>query len=250
MGIEEGGGGNIAHINQKFGQFYYWCNIIDGLVDNFEFQSLLDEVRVGGFLAINNPQGPARQTTWLPPMKALINHRGGYWPTLIEAKWSQVKNLGRQKITECLNSCWIELFPLPNPGVNNFSRWENWTAHFDVEWRMPANRRMYENFVLPNTGNNLINTRLQFLKDKIECNKPKNIIAYVGTESAYSHTIQNFIQGISPGPFNIIAVPPFAILQRDIDWGSNQVTRVLIVRHPARTNHNNYWQAVSNNMLP
>jgi hypothetical protein len=252
LGIEEGGGNNLNHVNQKIGQFYYWSNIKGGLVDNFEFQSLLDEVRVPGhrFLDWAIIGGPNAQTTWIHPMKALLFSKQGVWPDNQQAKWSQILSLGRQNITENINSCWIELFPLPNPGTSNeayFERWPIWTREFEEEWRLPVNRQDYENNKYPGLNGSLIDFRSSIIREKIKNYKPKNIICYIGTNSNYVGVIQNIANDLSNANwFNHIVpnTPNFTIQIKDIIWSLNQKTRVIITRHPSRTNHEIYWRDV------
>ena len=252
LGIEEGGGNNLNHVNQKIGQFYYWSNIKGGLVDNFEFQSLLDEVRVPGnrFLDWAIIGGPNAQTTWIHPMKALLFSKQGVWPDNQQAKWSQILSVGRQNITENINSCWIELFPLPNPGTSNeayFERWPIWTREFEEEWRLPVNRQDYENNKYPGLNGSLIDFRSSIIREKIKNYKPKNIICYIGTNSNYVGVIQNIANDLSNANwFNHIVpnTPNFTIQIKDIIWSLNQKTRVIITRHPSRTNHEIYWRDV------
>jgi hypothetical protein len=240
LGIEEGGGGNIEHVNQKLSQFYFWTNIQDGLVDNFEFQSLLDECRDGRFLTtINN--GPAAQTTWIHPLKSLILKRRGIWPADLNAvKLAQLTNLGRQNSRE-LNSTWIELFPLPNPGISEYPRWNQWTSHFSNDWIMPFDRLEYEKL--------FINIRIEFLRRKLEQFRPKNIIAYIGTNNVYHNYLSRLIPNI-PVQWTIDnPLPRKDILYFDILWDTNNSTRIFRCYHPSRTNDYIYWQRVGELMI-
>lgn len=240
LGIEEGGGGNICHVNQKFEQFYFWNNINEGLVDNFEFQSLLDECRHGRFLTAEN-HGPLAQSTWFPLLKSLILKRTGVWPIDLKViKLAQIKSLGRTNSNE-LNSNWIELFPLPNPRISEYSRWNNWTSHFNAEWIMPANRVDYENM--------FVNDRIEFISEKIRQFKPKNIIAYIGTNQLYFNYLSKLIS-INPVPWvQDNPLPNKNILYHDIIWDSTRSTRVFRCYHPSRTNNDVYWQRVGQLMI-
>jgi hypothetical protein len=246
LGIEEGGGGNIDHVNQKLQQFYTWNNVIEGLVDNYEFQSLLEECIQGRFL--DNKKGPKAQSTWLPPLKALLYHHlykadnPNGWPTLIESKMAQINHLGRIG-TEGLNSTWIELFPLPNPGISNFERWNEWTSHFDANWRIPSDRNLYES--------ELAGTRISFLKEKINQFRPKNIIAYIGTNPTYCDYL-SLMSGNDVGNWNVdFPEPDKNIRYFDHYWDEDktQKTRFFRCYHPSRTNDNAYWRRVGELML-
>ena len=252
LGIEEGGGNNLNQVIQKISQFYYWSNIKGGLVDNFEFQSLLDEVRAQGnrFLDWAIIGGPNAQTTWIHPMKALLFSKKGVWPDNQQVKWSQILNLGRQNNIEDINSCWIELLPLPNPGISNKAycqRWPIWTREFDEIWRLPVKRQDYENNEYPGFNRSLIDFRSSIIRHNIENYKPKNIICYIGTNPNYQGIIQNIANNLSNASwFNhtVPNTPNFTIQYKDIDWSSNQKTRMIITRHPSRTNHEIYWRDV------
>lgn len=255
LGIEEGGGACKSHVEQKLSQFYYWGNIQDGLVDNFEFQSLLDEARLGGFLDVSNSGGPKAQSTWIYPMKALLMHRNGVWPTPAQAKWSQVLNLGRQNHSvNTLNSCWIELFPLPNPGTApaKYSlRWPEWTREFDDPWKLPYDREDYEHLTLPN-GNSLIQNRIQYITQKMIKHKPRNVIMYIGTNAIYRAHIQALIATVTSNSWvkTIVTTNNGKYIEHlDINWGGSQVTRCMMTYHPARTNDTLYWQSVSAHMV-
>jgi hypothetical protein len=239
LGIEEGGGSNLDHVNQKLNQFYFWNNINEGLVDNFEFQSLLDECRAGGFLNLNNNE-PKAQSTWISLIKALLYKRNGYWPTLEEAKIGQINNLGRTSNAN-INCALIELFPLPNPGVNEYNnRWNKWTLHFENNI-MPARREDYENLILE--------SRTNFIKDKIKKYKPKNIVAYIGTNHLYQTYLCN-LAGINQTDWNIDnTLPNKNILYVDITWDQLNKTRFFRCYHPSRTNNNQYWQRVGELMI-
>ena len=259
LGIEEGGGNAIINVNQKIGQFYYWANIKDGLVDNFEFQSLLDELRLPGsrFLDWEIPGGPNSQSTWIHPMKALLYSRNGVWPPSNLAKYSQILSLGRQNHINEINSCWIELFPLPNPGTSNEAfceRWPIWTQEFDEEWRLPNNRQDYENGHYPFSNESLIDFRSSIIREKIKNYKPKNIICYIGTNPHYVGLIKNIANHLNTAAWTTHAVPNtpgtgFTIIYKDINWSDKSTTRIMITRHPSRTNHQIYWEAVGSLIL-
>ena len=252
VGIEEGGGNNLNHITQKICQFYYWSNIKSGLVDNFEFQSLLDEIRTPGnrFLDCSINGGPNSQSTWIHPMKALLFSIYGEIPDNFNLKWSQILSLGRQSNINGINTCWIELLPLPNPGTNinvYSTRWPIWTREFDEEWRLPENRQEYENRQYPGFNMSLIDFRIFEIKNKIELNKPKNVICYVGTNPIYVNAIQKIANNLSATDWvnHIVPnTPNFGIQYKDIIWSDNKKTRIMITRHPSRTNHQIYWLEV------
>jgi hypothetical protein len=254
LGIEEGGGNNLNHVTQKMAQFYYWSNIKNGLVDNFEFQSLLDEVREVGnrFLDWSIIGGPNSQSTWIHPMKSLLLARNGEWPDNQQAKWAQVLSLGRQNNINNINSCWVELLPLPNPGTSNeayCNRWPVWTQEFEEQWRLPGNRQDYENRQYPGFNGGLIDIRSSKICEKIKNYKPKNVICYIGTNPNYFGIIQNIANSLSDDVWleHIVPnTPNFTIQYKNIRWSSNQLTRVIITRHPSRTNHEIYWRAVGN----
>jgi hypothetical protein len=243
LGIEEGGGGNIEHVNQKMQQFFFWNSINDGLVDNFEFQSLLEECKNGRFLDASY-RGPAAQSTWIHLLKALILKRTGNWPDLQDAKLSQISNLGRVNSYN-INSALIELFPLPNPGINQteFERWFDWTSHFSEDWRMPRERYVYENTIIEN--------RINFIRQKLILHKPKNVIAYIGTNVRYFNFLSMLIstQPIEWVEVEVDSLPNKNILYHDIIHNQNQITRIFRCYHPSRTNNAIYWKKVGELML-
>jgi hypothetical protein len=250
IGIEEGGGNNLNHVNQKINQFYYWSNIKFGLVDNFEFQSLLDEVRISRFLDCTNQNGPNSQSTWIHPMKALLFNRYRTRPNILDVKWSQILSLGRQNNVNNINSCWIELLPLPNPGTSNDAwsqRWPIWTSEFTKEWRLPLNRQVYEDRQYPGFNMSLIDFRSLEIQNKIEFYKPKNVICYVGTNPRYVKVIDNISNNLCKNNWvnHIVPNSPNFIIQyKDIYWSNNNKTRIMLTRHPSRTPHEIYWLEV------
>jgi hypothetical protein len=241
LGIEEGGGANINHVIEKFERFYYWTNVKDGLVDNYEFQSGLEECKIARFLTTCNG-GPIAQTTWLPLLKSLLLSKTGIWPTLIDAKMAQIINLGRQYSSE-INSTWIELFPLPNPGVVQYERWHKWTDHFQNPlWNMPRERTNYESI--------FIGDRIDFIKKKLEENKPRNLVAYIGTNPKYTNYLERII-GVEHFTGWAVSHPlnNKNILYSDIVWNPNQISRIFRCYQPSRTSDRDYWEAVGELMI-
>ena len=104
-------------------------------------------------------------------------------------------------------------------------------------------------FILQYPGFNmsLIDFRIFEIKNKIELNKPKNVICYVGTNPIYVNAIQKIANNLSATDWvnHIVPnTPNFGIQYKDIIWSDNKKTRIMITRHPSRTNHQIYWLEV------
>lgn len=251
IGIEEGGHEKLNEIQEKLELFYSWQNI-DGLVDNLNFQTSLSFIKSSRIL---DSKSPKAQATWLHPLKALLNKTKGQWPTLDEAKKSQIDNLGRQNCSNPINSLWIELLPLPNPGVQNekySNRWPDWTNHFNNGWKLPLNRIEYESFKFPDNQLPLIEYRIDHIIGKMIENKPLNVINYFGFNKKYRELFMNrLLNKVKSTQISNISVAKinkqFDFL--DVIWDSNRHTRILFTLHPSRTNHGQYWMAISSSFL-
>ncbi len=222
VGMEEGGGNTLDEIAARL---KVWeSHGKPTLMDNREFHKALHEEM--GWKEFEKAW-TTYQKTWGGLIKILLSYKNGIHPTVQEVKTFQATELGQRNS----NTCIVELFPLPSPGIGKFHDFKS--AKIEIDYLQ--DKDTYRSY--------LKQDRIDSLRNLIDEHEPKFVVFYSST-SGYVDC-WNEIRGADDSDFTdeiiIVTKNKKKLTAR---FYKTKATCFVIIHHP--TSHgvsNEYYKA-------